>query len=220
MLLSWQHCISISPTTGWATGQTENTRCVNRALKKLVPLKWICVINTLTLTAHNIYIYIMCVYWCTDISLVCRWNIEIQTVSLFHPEASSSLPWHLTYVFTWRGAGEKPEGYRQMRPKTFPASNYSGNSQQMLQEIRESLRNLSRPPDALSKPTWVLGRDRRMIPDNKGAATTPETPTITEHCRRSAGHSCHLLMKQPPVDTLQISTDTCCKSCRMLALMR
>ncbi len=43
-------CISISPTTGWATGQTGNTRCVNRALKKLVPLKWICV-NALTLTA-------------------------------------------------------------------------------------------------------------------------------------------------------------------------
>ncbi len=32
-------CISISQTKGWATGQTENTRCVNRALKKLVPLK-------------------------------------------------------------------------------------------------------------------------------------------------------------------------------------
>ncbi len=32
-------CISISPTMGWATGQTGNTRCVNRALKKLVPLK-------------------------------------------------------------------------------------------------------------------------------------------------------------------------------------
>ncbi len=32
-------CISISPTMGWATGQTENTRCVNRALKKFVPLK-------------------------------------------------------------------------------------------------------------------------------------------------------------------------------------
>ncbi len=32
-------CISISPTMGRATGQTENTRCVNRALKKLVPLK-------------------------------------------------------------------------------------------------------------------------------------------------------------------------------------
>ncbi len=27
-------CISISPTMGWATGQTGNTRCVNRALKK------------------------------------------------------------------------------------------------------------------------------------------------------------------------------------------
>ncbi len=50
MLLSWQHCISISPTKGWATGQRENTRCVNSALKKLVPLKLICV-NALTLTA-------------------------------------------------------------------------------------------------------------------------------------------------------------------------
>lgn len=34
-----------------------------------------------------------------------------------------------------------------MRPKTFPTSNYSGNSQQMLQEIRNSLRNLSKPSD-------------------------------------------------------------------------
>ncbi len=50
-------CISISPTKGWATGQTGNTRCVNRALKKLVPLKWICVNALLTLTAL-IYIYI------------------------------------------------------------------------------------------------------------------------------------------------------------------
>ncbi|XP_028910396.1 serine/threonine-protein kinase LATS1 [Ornithorhynchus anatinus] len=44
--------------------------------------------------------------------------------------------------------GEKPEGYRQMRPKTFPASNYTGSSRQMLQEIRESLRNLPKPSDA------------------------------------------------------------------------
>lgn len=35
-----------------------------------------------------------------------------------------------------------------MRPKTFPASNYPGSSRQMLQEIRESLRNLSKPSDA------------------------------------------------------------------------
>ncbi len=48
-------CISISPTMGWATGQTENTLCVNHALKKWVPLKWICV-NALTLTAL-IYIH-------------------------------------------------------------------------------------------------------------------------------------------------------------------
>ncbi len=32
-------CISISPTMGRATGQTENMRCVNRVLKKLMPLK-------------------------------------------------------------------------------------------------------------------------------------------------------------------------------------
>ncbi|XP_077206160.1 serine/threonine-protein kinase LATS1-like isoform X3 [Paroedura picta] len=43
---------------------------------------------------------------------------------------------------------EKPEGYRQMRPKTFPASNYTGSSRQMLQEIRESLRNLPKPSEA------------------------------------------------------------------------
>ncbi|XP_073527506.1 serine/threonine-protein kinase LATS1 [Phyllobates terribilis] len=44
--------------------------------------------------------------------------------------------------------GEKPEGYRQMRPKTFPASNCPGNSKQMLLEIRESLRHLPKPSDA------------------------------------------------------------------------
>uniref|UniRef100_A0A803K3T6 non-specific serine/threonine protein kinase n=1 Tax=Xenopus tropicalis TaxID=8364 RepID=A0A803K3T6_XENTR len=43
--------------------------------------------------------------------------------------------------------GEKPEGYRQMRPKTFPASNYTGSSRQMLLEIRESLRHLPKPSD-------------------------------------------------------------------------
>ncbi|XP_075195902.1 serine/threonine-protein kinase LATS1 isoform X2 [Anomaloglossus baeobatrachus] len=43
--------------------------------------------------------------------------------------------------------GEKPEGYRQMRPKTFPASNCPGNSRQMLLEIRESLRHLPKPSD-------------------------------------------------------------------------
>ncbi|XP_053566606.1 serine/threonine-protein kinase LATS1 isoform X2 [Bombina bombina] len=43
--------------------------------------------------------------------------------------------------------GEKPEGYRH-RPKTFPASNYTGSSKQMLIEIRESLRHLPKPSDA------------------------------------------------------------------------
>ncbi|XP_069463822.1 serine/threonine-protein kinase LATS1 [Ambystoma mexicanum] len=44
---------------------------------------------------------------------------------------------------------EKPEGHRQMRPKTFPASNFSGSSRQMLLEIRESLRHLPKPSEAV-----------------------------------------------------------------------
>lgn len=62
---------------------------------------------------------------------------------------------------------ERPEGYRQMRPKTFPASNVTGNSQLMLQEIRESLRNisLSRPSD-LPKPESQGQQGRGANPKN------------------------------------------------------
>lgn len=63
---------------------------------------------------------------------------------------------HHTCLFMKRG--EKPEGYRQMRPKTFPASNYNGNSQQMLQEIRNSLRNLSKPSDPPKVETGGQGK--------------------------------------------------------------
>ncbi len=41
-------CISISPTTGWATGPAS---CINHTLIKLVPLKLICV-NAFTLKAQ------------------------------------------------------------------------------------------------------------------------------------------------------------------------
>ncbi|CAL8317477.1 unnamed protein product [Merluccius merluccius] len=58
---------------------------------------------------------------------------------------------------------EKPEGHRQMRPKTFPVSNYSGNSQQMLQEIRESLRNLPRPSDPAKAEAGGPGK---MLPED------------------------------------------------------
>ncbi|XP_065124795.1 serine/threonine-protein kinase LATS1 [Paramisgurnus dabryanus] len=71
--------------------------------------------------------------------------------------------------------GEKPEGYRQMRPKTFPASNYSGNSQQMLQEIRESLRNLSRPSDP-PKADANAGKGPSDDPRQQGRSTNPKNP--------------------------------------------
>ncbi|XP_034999296.1 serine/threonine-protein kinase LATS1 isoform X2 [Hippoglossus stenolepis] len=72
--------------------------------------------------------------------------------------------------------GEKPEGYRQMRPKTFPASNYSGNSQQMLQEIRNSLRNLSKPSEP---PKVDQGGAGKMVPEDprqQGRCINPKNP--------------------------------------------
>ncbi|XP_061097844.1 serine/threonine-protein kinase LATS1 [Conger conger] len=73
--------------------------------------------------------------------------------------------------------GEKPEGYRQMRPKTFPATNYSGNSQQMLQEIRESLRNLSRPSDpAKMDPNPGAGKALAEDLRQQGRTSNPKHP--------------------------------------------
>lgn len=72
--------------------------------------------------------------------------------------------------------GEKPEGYRQMRPKTFPTSNYSGNSQQMLQEIRNSLRNLSKPSDPPKADIVGAGK---MLPEDsrqQGRSRDPKNP--------------------------------------------
>nr|XP_057912854.1 serine/threonine-protein kinase LATS1 isoform X2 [Doryrhamphus excisus] len=70
--------------------------------------------------------------------------------------------------------GEKPEGYRQ-RPKTFPTSNYSCNSQQMLQEIRNSLKNLSKPSDP--PKVDIVGK---MLPEDimrhPGRCFNPKNP--------------------------------------------
>uniref|UniRef100_A0A8D3CZA1 non-specific serine/threonine protein kinase n=1 Tax=Scophthalmus maximus TaxID=52904 RepID=A0A8D3CZA1_SCOMX len=73
--------------------------------------------------------------------------------------------------------GEKPEGYRQMRPKTFPASNYSGNSQQMLQEIRNSLRNLSKPSDPPKVDAGgAAGKMPPEDPRQQGRCVNPKNP--------------------------------------------
>ncbi|KAM8831870.1 serine/threonine-protein kinase LATS1 [Spinachia spinachia] len=72
--------------------------------------------------------------------------------------------------------GEKPEGYRHMRPKTFPTSNYSGNSQHMLQEIRKSLRNLSKPSDP---PKVDMGGAGKMVsedPRQQGRSVNGKNP--------------------------------------------
>uniref|UniRef100_A0A8C5GAH7 Prolactin receptor n=1 Tax=Gouania willdenowi TaxID=441366 RepID=A0A8C5GAH7_GOUWI len=72
--------------------------------------------------------------------------------------------------------GEKSDGHRQMRPITFPASNYSGNSQQMLQEIRNSLRNLSKPSDP---PKVDIGVPAKMHPEDsrqQGRSSQPKNP--------------------------------------------
>ncbi|XP_068199228.1 serine/threonine-protein kinase LATS1 [Antennarius striatus] len=71
---------------------------------------------------------------------------------------------------------EKPEGYRQMRPKTFPTSNYSGNSQQMLQEIRNSLRNLSKPSDPPRVDNVVSGKMPPEDTRQQGRCSNPKNP--------------------------------------------
>ncbi|CAJ0596514.1 unnamed protein product [Cylicocyclus nassatus] len=63
-----------------------------------------------------------------------------------------------------------------MRPKTFPASNYSGNSQQMLQEIRESLRNLSRLSSDAGKVETGGGKSLPEDPRQQGRSANPKNP--------------------------------------------
>lgn len=62
-----------------------------------------------------------------------------------------------------------------MRPKTFPASNYSGNSEHMLLEIRESLRNLPRPSDGL-KVDMIAGKALPDDPRQQGRSGNPKNP--------------------------------------------
>ncbi|KAK2855987.1 hypothetical protein Q5P01_004722 [Channa striata] len=71
---------------------------------------------------------------------------------------------------------EKPERYRQMRPKTFPTSNHSGNSQQMLEEIRNSLRNLSKPSDPPKMEIGGAGKMPCEDPRQQGRCSNPKHP--------------------------------------------
>lgn len=85
-------------------------------------------------------------------------------------------PLHCHHTCFYMKRGEKPEGYRQMRPKTFPTSNSSGNSQQMLQEIRNSLRNLPKPSDP---PKLDFGGAGKMHPEDprpQGRSSNPKHP--------------------------------------------
>lgn len=86
------------------------------------------------------------------------------------------IPLHRHPTCSYMKRGEKPEGYRQRRPKTFPVTNYSGNSQQMLQEIRNSLRNLSKPSDP---PKVDTGAQGKMLPEDSrqlGRSNNPKNP--------------------------------------------
>lgn len=72
--------------------------------------------------------------------------------------------------------GDKPEEYRQMRPKMFPANNHSGNSQQMLQEIRNSLRNLTKPSDPPKADMSGSGKMLSEDPRQQGRSSNPKNP--------------------------------------------
>uniref|UniRef100_A0A8C6TPC6 non-specific serine/threonine protein kinase n=1 Tax=Neogobius melanostomus TaxID=47308 RepID=A0A8C6TPC6_9GOBI len=72
--------------------------------------------------------------------------------------------------------GDKPEEYRQMRPKMFPSNNHSGNSQQMLQEIRNSLRNMTKPSDPPKADMSGSGKMLAEDPRQQGRSSNPKNP--------------------------------------------
>lgn len=90
--------------------------------------------------------------------------------------ASSSSPCTVTHTCFYMKRGEKPEGHRQMRPKTIPSSNSSGNSQQMLQEIRNSLRNLSKPSDPSKSDFSCAGKKHPEDLRVQGRSSNPKHP--------------------------------------------
>lgn len=101
----------------------------------------------------------------------CQQHTNVKSDTIFHPPLVLRTECHRLHLLychhtcSYMKRGEKPEGYRQMRPKTFPTSNYSGNSQHMLQEIRNSLRNLpkpSDPPKDFSGPVKMPSEDSRQ----------------------------------------------------------
>lgn len=117
------------------------------------------------------------VYFCQQHADV-RADIRDPCYPLLQPWTECHLlhPLHRHHTCSYMKRGEKPEGYRQMRPKTFPTSNYSGNSQQMLQEIRNSLRNLSKPSDP---PKVDIGGAGKMLPEDprqQGRCSNPKNP--------------------------------------------
>lgn len=58
----------------------------------------------------------------------------------------------------------------------FPANNHSGNSQQMLQEIRNSLRNLSKPSDPPKADMSGSGKVLSEDPRQQGRGSNPKNP--------------------------------------------
>lgn len=58
----------------------------------------------------------------------------------------------------------------------FPANNHSGNSQQMLQEIRNSLRNLSKPSDPPKADMSGSGKALSEDPRQQGRGSNPKNP--------------------------------------------
>lgn len=107
------------------------------------------------------------------------WEIsEIPALHWCNPGSIGILfiPLVVTHTCFYMKRGEKPDGHRQMRPKTFPTSNSGGNSQQMLQEIRNSLRNLSKPSDP---PKLDFSCAGKMHPEDlrpQGRSSNPKHP--------------------------------------------
>lgn len=115
-------------------------------------------------------------WFCVFLSAACRCEVRHQRHLQPWTEWQPLHTLHRHHTCSYMKRGEKPEGYRQMRPKTFPASNYSGNSQHMLQEIRNSLRNLSKPSDPPKVDVGGPGKMPSEDPRQQGRSSNPKHP--------------------------------------------
>lgn len=120
--------------------------------------------------------YLTCIWYWMFSAATCRCEVRHQIHRSSSLRRTVDIPFiHFqpSYKCLYMKRGEKPEGYRQMRPKTFP-----GNSQQRLEVIRNSLCNLSKTSEP---PKVDPGGQAKMLPEEPRQQGRTSTPKHKHH---------------------------------------